>query len=137
MKKTLEQEAAEKKHLENRLLVRTARRFKRINFSRVEHELGGVPPYSLDIYLIHVKGFKEKLFKTENLTNSSEEYSLWIVKPDGCLFETFESKNESYSPILIEMYENIRKKAIQYEEKEKDKKEREAKRNERRYLRRL
>jgi hypothetical protein len=136
MTKTREQEAKEKRHLEDKLLVRTARRFRRINFSRVEHpKLSGVFPNQVDRYIIDVRGFKEKLFLTENLIDNSKEYSLWIIKPDGYLFETFESNNENYAPVLEEMYKNIQKKAIQYEEKQKNKKERESKRNERRYYR--
>jgi hypothetical protein len=135
MTKTREQEAKEKKHLEDRLLVRTARRFRRINFLKVEHDLGGIFPYSSDSYIIHVKGFKEKLFLTENLNDKSKRYDLWIIRPDGLLFEKFNSNDERYAPILIEMYENVKKKAIQYKEKEKVKKEREAKRKERRYYR--
>jgi|WetSurMetagenome_2_1015567.scaffolds.fasta_scaffold14630_5 hypothetical protein len=136
MTKTREQEAKEKKHLEDRLLVRTAKRFKRINFSRVENNpAAGVFPSRMDEYIINVRGFKEKLFLTENLENGSKQYSLWIVRPDGYLFETFEDKNELYAPVLKEMYENIKEKAIQYEEKQKKKKEKEAKRNERRYYR--
>jgi hypothetical protein len=135
MTKTREQEAKEKIHLEDRLLVRTSKRFRRTRFSKVNHYESGNLPYRLDNYIIERKGFKERLFLTENLDKGSQEYSLWIIKPDGRLFETFESKNKTYAPILKQMYENIRERAIQDEREQKKKAKIESERKDREYYR--
>jgi hypothetical protein len=114
-----------KKQLENILLVKTAKRFKKTKLSKIDVQITENLEHYTEKYVIEVSGFKLKLFLSENLVKNLETYGLWIQKPDGYLFETFESDNEKYAPVLKEMYESIKKREQKSNEKDTKKEEKE------------
>jgi hypothetical protein len=125
-------------NLEDALLVRARNRFRRTRISNID-----VPPfiengdYHLEKYILERKGFKEQLFYTTNSSKNLIEYGLWIIKPDGCPLETFESKNPHYAPTLKEMYDIVKKRVDSYNEKRKSKELKESEKRQKRFNRRL
>ena len=114
-----------KKQLENILLVKTAKRFKRTKQQKISLQTIGNSESYGKRYTLEVHEFKFELSFLKNLSSKLEEYKLWIIKPDGYLFETFESDNENYAPILKQMYEGLveRMKSIKIRNKEKEERE--------------
>jgi hypothetical protein len=117
--------ARTKKQLENLLLVKTANRFRKTKLSKIESHKRETAESLFNQYVIEVSGFKLKLFFAKDVVKNLESYSLWIQKPDGYLFETFESDNENYAPVLKKMYENIITRIANSQKKDEKKEEKE------------
>jgi hypothetical protein len=113
------------KQLENILLVKTVNRFRKTKLSQVDSQISENSEYHIEKYTIEVNGFKLKLSLSKNLAKNSDEYKLWVIKPDGYLFEAFESNNENYAPILKQMYEDVTARIANSQKKDQKREERE------------
>lgn len=100
-----------KKQLENTLLDRTVKKFKKTKLEKIQ-------PHRKDEdtkeYFIEKYGFKFRLYLDKDLKDGH----LWILNSKGYIFESFDLSNKKYAPIIKNMYEEIRKRVIEQKEKE-------------------
>jgi hypothetical protein len=120
----------EKVLLENTLLDRAVKKFRRTKLSKIQPERKDEDTRE---YILEKYGFKFRLYLNESLGDGH----LWILNPKGYMFESFDLSNENYAPKIRKMYEEIRERVIIQKGKQKSREERDDDKNLRRFDRRL
>ena len=118
-----------KNQLESILLAKAVKKFRKTNLEKIETRKIDNDYYKLEEYLIELAGFKFKLYIGKDLNKNKEDGHLWILNPQGCIFESFDLSNKNYESTLREMYNNIKNRISKYEEKQDRKKGKEFDRN--------
>lgn len=118
-----------KKQLENILLVRTAERFRKTKIEKIEIKKVSQNYRELEEYTIELAGFKFRLYFSKDLIKNQEEGHLWILNHQGYVFESFDLSNEYCKPVIIGIYEDIQKRILGCQEKQRKKEEREFNKN--------
>jgi hypothetical protein len=111
-----------KKQLENTLLDRTVKRFRKTKLNKIQPSRKDEDTKE---YFIEKNGFKFRLYLDEDLKDGH----LWVLNSKGYIFESFDLSDKKYAPVIKNIYEEIRKRVIKQKEKENQRVEREFNRN--------
>jgi hypothetical protein len=123
-KKTIAEEQRELKE-KNALLVRAERRFKKTRLENIEPSKKDEDTKE---YVLEKHNFRFILY----LNREAKEGHLWILKPQGTMFEDYDISNKDYAPIIERMYERMQQRVSQKKVREKNWADKESERNLRR-----
>jgi hypothetical protein len=121
-----------KKQLETILLAKAVKKFGKTKLEKIGVRKVDNDKYKSEEYSIELVGFKFKLYLSKDLSKNTEDGHLWILDPQGYVFESFDLSDKNYESTLREMYNHVKSRITKYEEKQDRKKEIEFNRNLRR-----
>lgn len=115
------------KQLENELIRKVAKRFKRTSLEGINSYPKDANNYhENETYTIYLRGFRFRLAYSKKF--NEEEIELELFDPADRSVEHFDTSDRNYSAILKDIYYNLKNRFVEESEKQKAKGKRELER---------